>query len=105
MIKRLALRTAIFAALTLIAFAAMKPLTVLSGWPEVMQGLSAAAWVAWAEISIMWVRIGISPKLDMQVMAIRVEKGTDYKAMSTVYLAYTITWAIRIGAFLYLARA
>ncbi|NRR28899.1 hypothetical protein HSX11_01755 [Oxalobacteraceae bacterium] len=101
MIKRLAIRTAVFAALTLLAFVLMEPLTKLVGWPELMQGLGAAAKLAWAEISVMWIRIAISPKLDVQKVALAA--GHDPRAAAMVYAVHQLTWAVRLAAFILLA--
>ena len=101
MTARLAVRTVILAFLTLLAFSTMQELTIFTGWPELMGGLGAAAKVAWAEVSIMWIRIVLAPRLDVQHIVKRIESGTNYMAMAVVYGVYQLTWALRIGAFLY----
>lgn len=101
MIKRLSLRTAIFAALTILAFALMERLTILTGAPEVMQGMKAAAILAWAEISIMWIRIAMSPQLDVQAAA-KVAHDGDARAAAFLYAVHQATWAARLTAFIVL---
>ena len=100
MIKRLAIRTIVFVILTITAFVAMQPLTISTGWPEVMQCLKAAAILAWGEISIMWIRIAIAPRLDVQDSASLAAK--DAKASATVYAVHQFTWAVRLAAFIVL---
>ena len=102
MIKRLGIRTLIFACLTIAAFALMQPLTQFSGWPEVMQGMKAAAILAWAEISIMWIRIAISPRLDVQATATIAQGRGDALATAVVYAVHQATWAVRLAAFIVL---
>lgn len=101
-IKRLAARTAIFAVLTLAAFGLMERLTVLTGWPEVMQGMRAAAILAWAEISIMWLRIAMAPTLDVQAAARAALAGHDPRSAAWVYAVHQATWAARLAAFIVL---
>jgi hypothetical protein len=101
-LRRLVARTAIFAMLTLLAFGLMERLTVLSGWPEVLQGMRAAAILAWAEISILWLRIGISPRLDQQSAALAALDGRDARAAALVYAAQQAAWAARLAAFIVL---
>lgn len=102
MMKRLVLRTAIFAALTIMAFSLMERVTMLTGWPEVMQGMRAAAILSWAEISIMWIRIAISPRLDVQYAAQMAHDSTDAHAGALVYAVHQATWAARLAAFIVL---
>jgi small basic protein len=100
-LKRMAARTVIFALLTLAAFGLMERLTVLTGFPEVMQGMKAAAILAWAEITIMWIRIAMSPSLDVQQSA-RLAANNDAMAAAVVYAAHQVTWAVRLAAFIIL---
>lgn len=102
MIKRFALRTAIFAAFTILAFALMERLTILTGAPEVMQGMKAAGALAWAEISIMWIRIAMSPRLDVQSAAQVAHDLDDPRAAAMVYAVHQATWAARLAAFIVL---
>ena len=102
MIKRLAIRTAIFAVLTFSAFMLMQPLTVLTGWPELMQGLKAAAILSWAELTVLWIRICVTPQLDTQRLALAVESRYDSKGMAILYCAHAFTWAVRITIFILL---
>lgn len=106
MIERLALRTAVFAVLTFAAFFLMQPLTIYTGFPEVLQGLKAAAVLAWAEVSIMWIRIAIQPRLDVQHAAfvvIRPRIGDpDPQACAWIFFSYQLAWAARLAAFLVL---
>lgn len=102
MIKRIAQRIAIFAAFTIVAFALMERLTMLTGWPEVMQGMKAAAILAWAEISILCIRIAMSPRLDVQDAARVAHDCGDARAAALVYAVHQASWAVRLGAFIVL---
>lgn len=99
MIKRLALRTMLFASLTILAFLVMQPLTIWTGWPELMQGLKAAAILSWGELTVLWIRVCVSPRLDSQALAKEVETSYDARGMAIVYAAYTFTWAVRLVLF------
>lgn len=100
MIKRLTIRTLILGVLTIAAFALMQPLTIFTGWPEVMQGTKAAAMLAWAEHSIMIIRITMQPRLDVQDSAINGARSPA--ASAAIYAIHQFTWAVRLGAFLLL---
>lgn len=102
MTGRLAIRTVIFFLLTVAAFGLMRPLTMLTGHPDVIKCMTAAAVLAWAEISIMWIRIAMSPKLDEQKVAIDVQTFAQPEAMAKVYAVHSFKWAVRLLAFLFL---
>ncbi|MFZ3001588.1 MAG: hypothetical protein WA071_14775 [Undibacterium umbellatum] len=101
-IKRLAARTAIFFALTVLAFMLMRPLTISTGHTDVLKCMNAAAVLAWAEISIMWIRIAMSPRLNEQAVAEDVQELAHPFAMALVYCAHVARWAVRLGIFIYL---
>lgn len=103
MIKRLAQRTIALAILTMLALWLMEPLTSATGAPEVLSCLKAAAIVAWADLTILWVRCMIAPALDEQRLAMRVEAANDPRALSTLYLTQKIVWMARFMAFVGLA--
>ncbi|MFZ2998730.1 MAG: hypothetical protein WA071_00130 [Undibacterium umbellatum] len=103
--KRLAARTAIFFALTVVAFAAMQPLTIATGHTDVLKCLTAAAVLAWAEITIMWIRIFMSPHIDEQEAAITVQELAHPLGLSIVYCAQVLRWAVRLAVFIYLYSA
>ena len=101
-IKRLATRTVIFFVLTIAAFALMRPITMQTGFPEVIKCMTAAAVLAWAEISIMWLRIAMSPKIDEQAVACDVGSSLHPVAGALVYATHAFKWAIRLGTFIFL---
>ena len=102
MIQRLFLRTIIFFALTILAFSLMRPITMQTGFPEVIKCMTAAAVLAWAEISIMWLRIAMSPKIDEQAVACDVGSSLHPVAGALVYATHAFKWAIRLGTFIFL---
>lgn len=91
-VKRLFFRTLAFLAMTALAFVLMRPLTMATGMPEVMRGLSAAALLSWAEITVMWVRITVSPAIDLQQLTLKVD-------FQTTYIVQNVLWFIRIMVF------
>jgi hypothetical protein len=97
MFTRLLYRTIIFFTMAFTAFVLMQPLTIYTGWPEVMRCTQAAAVLAWAEITIMWVRLVVAPRLDVQEVAL---KATDPMAAALVYATHQATWAVRLVAFI-----
>ena len=101
-IKRLAARTAIFFALTVLAFAVMRPLTHATGHSDVLKCMTAAAVLAWAEISIMWLRIAVSPRVDEQHAVHDVHELAHPLSLAVLYCAHSFKWAVRLGAFIYL---
>ncbi len=102
MIRRLAVRTLGFMVLSVLAFALMERMTVLTGWPEVMQGMRAAAILTWAEISVMWIRICMSPQLDVQKAARAALDTHNGHASAIVYAVHQVTWCARLAAVLVL---
>lgn len=113
MVKRLFLRTVIFLVFTIAAFAATELIIHLSKnkiadiggmFPEVMRVLVAVGILAWAEISIMWMRIFLTPKIDIQKIALLAEMG-EGKSAGLMYCAHQFTWAVRMCSFLYLYAA
>lgn len=99
MMKRLAARTAIFFALTVLAFWLMRPLTVHTGLPDVMKGMTAAAVLAWAEITLMWIRIAMAPKVDEQLAAQEVHELASPVALALLYGVHAFKWAVRLLVF------
>lgn len=105
MIKRILIRTLILAVITAAAFAVMEPLTVATGWPEAMQCTKALAVLAWAEHSIMIVRLAMQPRIDVQAAAtLRPDEdgNVDQRAGAALYAVHQATWAVRLVAFLVL---
>ncbi len=102
MLQRMALRTLIFALLSLLAFGLMERLTQLTALPEVMQGMKAAGILAWADITIMWLRVMMSPGLDVQATARIVDKCNDPHAAAMMYAVHQASWAVRLIAFIVL---
>lgn len=102
MIHRLFLRTVIFFVLTVLAFTLMRPITIQTGYPDVIKCMTAAAVLAWAEISIMWLRIAMAPKIDEQAVACDIHRADHPVAGALVYATNAFKWAIRLGAFIYL---
>ena len=100
--NRLAKRTLIFCALAVTAFFMTEPLTRMTGWPEIAKGMIAAGMLSWAEISIMWIRIFLTPNLDAQTTAILAHKDANPIACAITYGIYQLTWAVRLAAFLVL---
>lgn len=105
MIKRILLRPLILAVMTTAALGFMQPITLGTGWPEVMQCMKAAAILAWAEFSIMLIRLAVQPRLDSQNTAILGHGSTDGInpiGAATVYAVHQFTWAVRLAAFIVL---
>lgn len=102
MIRRLAVRTLILTVLILLCLSFMEFLTRATNTPEIMQIMAALAKVAAADMGILWIRLAISPKQDVQRLANKIENQYDRNAYGYLYLSYTITWAVRFGAFLWL---
>lgn len=101
-VKRLAARTAIFFALTVLAFAIMRPLTQATGHSDVLKCMTAAAVLAWAEITITWLRVFMSPRVDEQEAVTDVHELADPLSLAVLYCAHSFKWAMRLGAFIYL---
>lgn len=101
-LQRMSLRTLIFAALCILALGLMERMTLLTALPEVMQGMKAAGILAWAEMSIMWLRVGMSPGLDVQATAKMVDASRDPHAAAIMYAVHQATWAVRLLAFILL---
>lgn len=101
-IKRLAARTAIFFILTVLAFAVTQPLTKFTGQPDVLRGLTAAAVLAWAEISITWLRVVLAPNVDEQEIVQGVIELACPVSLAVVYASNAIKWAVRLAAFIYI---
>lgn len=102
MTKRLALRTLAFFAITVVSFTLMRPLTIESGHADVLKCMTAAAVLAWAEITIMWVRIALAPRLDEQKAAELALEERDTRAAAAIYAVYAYKWTIRLGVFIWL---
>lgn len=108
--RRLFWRTVLLAILTVAAFSLMPLLTITTGWPEVMQCLKAAAVLAWAEHSIMMIRIVMQPRIDVQTSAQLAEatdgmerpQPNDAHACAIVYGVHQFTWAVRLVVFILL---
>lgn len=105
MFNRLFLRTVIFAVMTVVAFVVVELcvrlsqnslLPIASAFPEVVRFLVAIAVLAWAEISIKWISVIISPKIDVQKAAI----SAEMRDCGTAYLVHQLVWAGRLTAFL-----
>jgi hypothetical protein len=110
--KRLFIRTVLLAVLTVAGFSLMPLLTITTGWPEVLQCLKAAAVLAWAEHSIMIVRIVMQPRIDVQEAPrlATLDDGysrpnslpVDAQACAIVYGVHQFTWAVRMVVFVLL---
>ncbi|MBR7792300.1 hypothetical protein KDM87_06780 [Undibacterium sp. FT147W] len=64
--------------------------------------MTAAAVLAWAEISIMWLRIAMAPKIDEQEVASNIGMARHPIAGALVYATHAFKWAIRLGTFIFL---
>lgn len=100
MFQRLLVRTLIFFTMTVTAFMVMQPLTEVTGWPEVILCTKAAAVMAWAEITGLWIRLALAPRLDVQEAAVKADG--DPKAQAIVYAVHQGMWAVRLTAFIVL---
>ncbi|NDI85048.1 hypothetical protein [Undibacterium crateris] len=107
MVKRLFFRTMVFFMLTVAAFVSIEGIVQLSAsgiysvgqmFPEIIYVLVALGILAWVEISLMWFRIFLTPKIDLQNIAELAEATSP----AALYCAHQFAWAIRIGAFLFL---
>ncbi len=105
MFNRLFLRTVIFAVMTAFAFVFVElcvrlgrndSLPIAAAFPEIVRFLVAVAVLAWAEISIKWISVIISPKIDIQEAAIVAEMNNSGAA----YLVHQMVWLGRLTAFL-----
>lgn len=102
MIKRLAIRTLAFFILTVAAFALMRPLTMGTGHADVLKCMTAAAVLAWAELTLMWIRIFMAPKLDEQLAATKVQELAQPGPLAIVYAVHAYKWSIRMFVFVWL---
>lgn len=107
MFRRLAVRTFILAALTAVAFMGMDLLVMMGHdritdinerWPELIQVLRAAGILTWAEMSLMWIRMALAPKTDVQQAAnVALQSPT---AAAVVYATHSLQWMVRMVFFL-----
>lgn len=69
-------------------------------FPDLIPMMVAASKLTFVEMSLFWIRLFVSPKHDVQ----EVQNAAlgDPKAAAFVALTNMLTWAIRLGAFLYL---
>lgn len=106
MVKRLFFRTAAFFILTVLAFLAIESIVRLGRggiaigqmFPEMIYVLVSVGILTWIEISLMWIRIFLTPKIDIQ----RTAQAAEEQSPAILYCAHQFTWAIRILAFLIL---
>jgi hypothetical protein len=108
--RRLIIRSAMLILLTAIAALGMDALVVLgrSGfadfnqrWPEVINILRAGFIMTWAELSLLWLRTAIAPKVDVQAAMLKAaETSTGAAVVSLVHL---MQWALRLVVFLELS--
>lgn len=109
MFRRMAVRTFILMALTVLAFLVMDTLVMLGHdrvsdinerWPELIQILRAAGIMTWAEMSLMWIRMALAPKTDVQKAATLAMQ--EPMPAAVVYAVHSLQWLARMVLFLHL---
>lgn len=107
MIARLLRRTVWLALLTIIGFGVVECLVCLGQYhvsdinerfPEWLMGLRAAAILAWAEVTLLWIRVALQPRIDTQHSAHVAHE--DPMAAAIAYAVHQSAWALRMVLFL-----
>ncbi|WP_043345174.1 hypothetical protein [Cupriavidus basilensis] len=91
------------AALTIVAFLAFQPLTMLTGVPEVARVLPALAVLYWIELSLFLARVIFSPDIDHQAIARKAAEESSGAAM--VFAVQTFSVMFRVGILVWIIFA
>jgi len=103
MLKRAFLRSASLAILLIVASSILNIMVEYAryyGWdipdrfPELLIIFRAVAILTWFELSVFWIRLATSPKIDNQCLAD--EAARDPMAAAVVYWAKLFSWAFRV---------
>jgi hypothetical protein len=109
--KRTVLRSAWLISMTLMAGLCLELLVQASRFgggdlankfPELLVIFRAVSIMTWLEVSILWIRLAVSPKMDLQAMANRLME-TDHGA-KVVYLVNIGLYVLRFLALLVLCE-
>lgn len=104
---RLGVRTVVMLVATALGFLALEVLTWLSragytdlgrNLPQIYVFLHTITIITWFEISFLWVRQWLSPRVDFQDL---VNKAQEHPYSAAVaHFTLTVAWAVRVFAFL-----
>lgn len=109
LMKRMAARSVVMALLTVIGGAVLEHLvdsgrldkfSLIHQFPELLAMMRASIVIMFAEMSLFWTRLAVSPKLDVQQLAERAQ--ADPMASAVVHAVNTVQWGFRFAVFLYL---
>jgi hypothetical protein len=109
LIKRAFFRSAALALLLITASTILEFLIQMAryhGWdipdrfPELLIIFRAVAILTWFEMSVFWIRLATSPKIDNQCLAD--EASRDPMAAAVVYWAKLFAWAFRVAVLMQL---
>lgn len=73
-------------------------------FPEFLLILRALAIMAWIEVSVLWFRMAIQPKIDIQELALMAVKNNDTRAAVAVYAINIVLMSTRLVIALKLAE-
>lgn len=111
--KRMAARSVFLFLLTLVGFhvadlmidsARFNTIPALRRFPDFVIMMTAAAKFTFIELSLFWIRFGVTPKQDVQDVAETAARGGGMPA-AVVHVTNTLVWAFRVVVFLYLVSA
>lgn len=95
-------RSVVLLVLTVAGFTATESLTLLGRYgfdinerfPELMLFMRGAMLLTWLEVSLIWIRMAVSPKLDYQALANKAAETSQGAAI--VHTNMNVVWALRI---------
>jgi hypothetical protein len=108
-IKRLATRTFTLAFLTIVGFFVMDAmiesgmqdrLGLIRRFPDLIPLMVAAAKFTFIEMSLLWIRIAVQPKVDAQFAIAHHELSSRDAVL--MHGVNSLVWAFRVGVFIYL---
>jgi hypothetical protein len=109
LMRRMAVRSVVLAVLTVLGGMLLSHLVdsgrldrfgIVHQFPELLTMLRASAIMTFIEMSIFWIRLAVTPQLDVQEYAKTAAK--DPMAAAIIYVTNTLQWAARVGMFLFL---
>ncbi len=103
MVKRLAVRSLFLLGLTIAGFYAIETLvalgrdrvsTINTDYPELIMILRGVATFTWLEMSILWIRMAVSPHTDVQKSTTEAQNNPISSAIVSV--SHDFVWVARI---------